>query len=157
MLGLTQPPLPFPSQEQTLSERLRWLHPTVEDPLLEPVAPVLGLGALALLAAEQDAKPNLEVGSLFLLRFDERAVHFRDHDLPHPGIARRLLATAKDRFLPVIFLFHHLSASLLHPGVECAVVKGRSQPVVQDSRRLAIGHPRSQRRRLLANPPRATV
>src|SRR4030043_395820 len=120
MLGVTQPQLRFPSQEQTLSERLRWPHPTVEDPLLEPVAPVLGCGALALLAAEQDAKPNLEVGSLFPLRFDERAVHFRDHDLPHPGIARRLLATANAPLPPVIFLFHHLNASLLHPGVEWA-------------------------------------
>jgi hypothetical protein len=35
------------------------------------------------------------------------------------------------------------------------VVKGCSQPVVQDSRRLAIGHPRNQRHRLLANPRRA--
>src|SRR4030065_2326699 len=108
MLGVTQPQLRFPSQEQPLSKRLRWLHPTVEDPLLEPVAPVLGWGALALLAAEQAVKPNLEVGSLFPLRFDERAVHFRDHDLPHPGIARLLLDTAKDCPLSVLFVFHHL-------------------------------------------------
>src|SRR4030042_568838 len=108
MLGVTQPQLRFPSQEPTLSEGPPWRPPTVQDPLLEPVAPVLGCGALALLAAEQDAKPNLEVGSLFPLRFDERAVHFRDHDLPHPGIARRLLATAKAPALSGLFLLTHL-------------------------------------------------